>query len=84
MFVNENFFNYETKDKFDAIICFKTTKWVHLALADEGLTALFEKIYSLLQYYCLDSVLTACFSSSTLYGPPTCAARTPTHFSGRI
>ena len=47
-FYNENLINIHDREVYDTILLMKTTKWMHLAFGDKGLTALFEKAAELL------------------------------------
>lgn len=40
--------NIKGRKYYDTILIMGTSKWVHLALGDKGLVAMFEKAYDLL------------------------------------
>lgn len=45
-FRTENYVeNERTTEKYDTIICFSTTKWIHLNFGDEGIKRLFKKVF---------------------------------------
>lgn len=47
--MNENFLNLKTDQKYDTVVLMNTSKWVHLAMGDQGLTTLFEKCSDILE-----------------------------------
>jgi len=44
-FISGNYLNYEGTEKYDCITCLSTSKWIHLNWGDNGIKALFSKVY---------------------------------------